>query len=236
MSYINQALDPRRRIAAIASVAAIHAAIGVGLIVGLTVSGIAPPVDTWDPFNITPERKPPPPPPTPPHPPQRPVVIIPPTPPQPPERSVVIIPPTPLPALKPQENVAVERTELTDSTVVTVVDRPLVGPRPEPLPASLFAPRGARPVNSPLGWLSNDDYPSGALRNEIEGSAAYRLIVGTNGRVSACDVTRSTGNGQLDDATCRLIVRRARFEAASDESGAKVVGTYTGTVRWEIPE
>ena len=49
-------------------------------------------------------------------------------------------------------------------------------------------------------------------------------------------MTRSTGNGQLDAATCRYIERRARFEPATDESGAKVIGSYTGTVKWEIPE
>ena len=62
------------------------------------------------------------------------------------------------------------------------------------------------------------------------------VVEATTGRVTACEVTRSTGNGQLDDATCDFIVRRARFEAATDDTGAKVVGNYTGTVRWRIPE
>ena len=40
----------------------------------------------------------------------------------------------------------------------------------------------------------------------------------------------------LDAATCKLLTRRARFEAASDETGAKIVGSYSGSVRWEIPD
>jgi protein TonB len=72
--------------------------------------------------------------------------------------------------------------------------------------------------------------------NEIEGTVGYRLVIGTNGRVASCELTRPSGNKALDDATCRLIASRARFEAATDETGAKVMGTYTGSVRWEIPD
>ena len=62
------------------------------------------------------------------------------------------------------------------------------------------------------------------------------MIVGTNGKVSSCEITRPSGNGQLDGATCRYISQRARFDPATDDTGAKVVGTYSGTVSWEIPD
>jgi len=65
MSYLDQTQDFRRSATAIAGVAAIHAAIGLGLVAGLTVVGVAPPVDTWNPFTITPEAEPTPPPPKP---------------------------------------------------------------------------------------------------------------------------------------------------------------------------
>ena len=41
---------------------------------------------------------------------------------------------------------------------------------------------------------------------------------------------------RLDDAACRRISQRARFDPATDETGGKVVGTYAGTVKWEIPD
>jgi periplasmic protein TonB len=223
MSFVDQQQDFRRRAAAIAGVAAIHAAIGASLLIGLTVTGVAPPIDTWDPFEITPDPLPKSPPPEP-------------SPPQASNKSVVVIPPTPLPPLGPPDNALVETAPTNASTVVAVVDGPVIGPTPAPLQAALFTPRGARPANNPGSWLSNDDSPAVALRAEAEGLASYRLIVGTNGRVSACDVTRSTGNNALDQATCKFIVRRARFEAATDEAGAKVVGNYSGTVRWDIPD
>ena len=69
-----------------------------------------------------------------------------------------------------------------------------------------------------------------------EGSVGYRLVIGTAGRVSSCELTRPSGQRALDDATCRLIAGRARFEPATDETGAKVLGTFIVSVRWEIPE
>ena len=49
-------------------------------------------------------------------------------------------------------------------------------------------------------------------------------------------VVRGVRLAALDDATCRLISRRAQFDPATDETGARVPGTYTGSVRWELPD
>jgi protein TonB len=222
MSYLTQAQDPRRRAAAIALTTAVHAALGLGLVVGLTVTGVTPAIEIWNPIPLTPDPEPEPLPPEP----QRQ---------QQTEETFITVPPTPLEALvtKPTEldvrESVVEQREF-------VVDRgPIVPPVLDP-PRATFAPKPVRPRNSPARWITNDDYPPRALIDEAEGVAAYRLIVGTSGQVTACEVTRSTGNGPLDDATCRFIERRARFEAATDENGAKVMGSYTGTVRWDIPE
>lgn len=221
MSYANQTQDFRRRATAIAGVAAIHAAIGLGLVIGLTVSGIAPPADTWDPFEITPDPLPKPPLPEP----QKQ---------QETQETFVTVPPTPYdPPVQSDDWVVVDPAP--DDNTLVVDPGPTVEQPVDPRPAPAFTPRGARPRNDPLGWLSTDDYPRRPLVDGLEGTAAYRLIIATSGRVSACEVTRSTGNSQLDAATCKFIERRARFEPATDETGARVVGSYTGSVRWEIP-
>jgi protein TonB len=221
MSYLNQAQDPRRRAAAIAGVTAIHAVIGLGLIVSLTVSGIAPPPDTWDPFQITPQPLPKPPPPEP----RR----------QDAPDSFVVVPESTIDVVVDPPEV-LTRDVVDDSPIVIDPGSSVDPVVPSDPPRALFTPRKPTPSNNPASWLSNEDYPARALRAEAEGIAAYRLIVGTNGRVSACEVIRSTGNAQLDAATCDNIARRARFEAATDETGAKVLGSYTGTVRWDIPD
>src|SRR5690606_844924 len=82
----------------------------------------------------------------------------------------------------------------------------------------------------------DSDYPRRAILDSAEGTVAFRLVIGTNGQVSSCELTRPSGHRALDDATCRLISRRARFDPATDETGSKVLGTYTGSVKWELPD
>lgn len=83
--------------------------------------------------------------------------------------------------------------------------------------------------------MTTNDYPSAALRNEISGVARFRAIVGPDGRVSDCEVIETSGSNVLDAATCRLIVRRARFNPALDEGGNPTSGYYTTNVRGMIP-
>jgi len=223
MSYLNHAQDPARRTKAIIAVGAIHAGLAYMLVTGLgadIVERLVPP-----PLTGTQIPLPPPPPDPKPTPKTDPVTVDP----------VAPIPPIPIP---PPPGPTYRGFDETDAVIPEVSRGTEIGPvvQPDPRPSPSFTPRLARPRNQPSGWLSNDDYPRGPLVDEVEGVAAYRLIVGTNGRVSACEVTRSTGNGQLDAATCKFIERRARFEPATDETGAKVVGNFTGTVKWEIPD
>ena len=223
MSYLNHAQDPRSRAAGIAGVAVIHAAIGVGLLAGLTVTGVVPVDDVWDPFTLTPDPLPKPPPPQP-------------QPQQQAQESFVTVPPTPIPSLA-KNPVDIVTSDPVDDTRLLVLPGPVIAPTIDPpRPRATVTPRGARPSNSPASWITTDDYPATELRREAEGVAAYRVIVGTNGRVTACEIARSTGSRRLDEATCDFIARRARFEAATDETGARIVGAYTGTVKWEIPD
>ena len=62
------------------------------------------------------------------------------------------------------------------------------------------------------------------------------MVVGSDGRVDACEITRSSGNAELDAATCKNVTRRARFEPATNGDGQKVVGSYSSTVRWQLPD
>ena len=107
-------------------------------------------------------------------------------------------------------------------------------------PASLPVPmpdrsQRARPKNNPGSWVLTNDYPVVALRNEEEGLVDFRLTIGADGRVSGCDVTRSSGSAALDEATCSIISVRAVFEPARDVNGKATTGSYANRVRWIIP-
>lgn len=85
------------------------------------------------------------------------------------------------------------------------------------------------------GRLDNADYPRSALRSGAEGTVSVRYTVGTDGRVSACAVTRSSGHAELDATTCRLIELRFRYRAARDRTGAPVAETVRKTFDWLLP-
>ncbi|RJY08207.1 energy transducer TonB [Aurantiacibacter aquimixticola] len=229
MSYANATPDAGDRAKAAVSVIAIHALLGAGLVTGLAVTGvIAPPTPEFT-GTVVVEPLPPLPEETPETPPETS---------QPP--STVTAPKPPIIFDKPT-NIPVEPIrDLPTETVRVPVPKPIPtaepGPVITPSPAPSFTPVGAVPRNGPAGWITNDDYSNSDLRREREGTARYRLVIGSNGRVNSCEITQSTGHSSLDRATCRLIQSRARFDAATDSSGAQVVGTYNGSVRWQIPE
>lgn len=86
-----------------------------------------------------------------------------------------------------------------------------------------------RPLNRPE-WITADDYPASALRNNEEGVVKFKLTVAGDGSVAHCDITASSGFADLDVATCTLIAQRARFKAPKPNM------PYYGSVGWKIPE
>jgi protein TonB len=84
-------------------------------------------------------------------------------------------------------------------------------------------------------WVTPDDYPPSALRNNEAGTTGFKLDVDASGRVSNCEVTSSSGFPDLDETACRLLPRRARFTPARDSVGNGVQSSYSSSVRWQIP-
>lgn len=97
-------------------------------------------------------------------------------------------------------------------------------------------PRGAIPFTNPGSWVSTNDYPSLALREERGGISGFTLAVSADGKVSSCSITAPSGSTDLDEATCANISRRARFYPATDIKGRPIAAAYTNRVTWRIPE
>ena len=150
----------------------------------------------------------------------------------------------PLPAA-PDTAITLDRPNSIDTMVfdVPLPPSPLPGTReivlppmpvpPAPLPA--YEGKGAVPRGNPGAWVTPDDYPSRELRMGNEGLTRFRLEIGADGRVTDCTITASSGHPGLDEAACRLVTRRARFEAATGADGAKTAGRYENAIRWQIP-
>lgn len=94
--------------------------------------------------------------------------------------------------------------------------------------------RAARPPDSPnpAGWITSDDYPMAALRNNEEGTVTITWVVDGDGRVADCKTLRTSGHDSLDRAACDAITRRARYPAAPSGSLPRV---FTRRVAWKLP-
>lgn len=222
-AYANQ---PQNRATAIVAVAGIHAGLGALLIYGLTTGGFAPPEIP----NLTAGQiaiEPPPPPPTP----------EPTTAPNTSSRPVVApVPPLPLPSAGPN----IDTTDIILPPAPPVpTPMPKVTPTlapPPPVPTPTLDPVAARPANNPGGWVTQNDYRSSWVSRGYAGEVRFRLSVGASGRVESCSVTRSSGISALDETTCQLVTRRARFDPAKNGQGRAVPGSYSNAVRWQLPD
>ena len=103
------------------------------------------------------------------------------------------------------------------------------------LPTAAGAAQPARPLANLGSYLSPDDYPAAAMRNNEQGRVAFSLDVGADGRVTACRVRQSSGSAALDSATCRIMRSRARFAPARDAQGVPTTGSADAAVTWALP-
>lgn len=93
------------------------------------------------------------------------------------------------------------------------------------------AARSSEPSN-PADWITSDDYPMAALRNNEEGIVTITWAVNGDGRVDDCKTLRTSGHDSLDRAACDAITRRARYPAVPSGSLPRV---FTRRVVWQIP-
>lgn len=82
-------------------------------------------------------------------------------------------------------------------------------------------------------WIRSADYPPWD-RETLEGVVEVKLLVDATGVTTGCSVTVSSGNAKLDEYTCSLLMKRARFEPARGLHGKRVPGEVVQAVHWEV--
>jgi protein TonB len=93
---------------------------------------------------------------------------------------------------------------------------------------------GDTPPRQIRGRLKNSDYPAAAGASGVSGTVSVRYVVETDGRVSDCEVTRSSGSQILDETTCRLIRERFRFRPSLDAQGRPVPAAIVENHSWFV--
>lgn len=137
----------------------------------------------------------------------------------------------------PFEDVVINTAPIGDVTIIADPPAlPRAEPVPEPIPLPKIAPTKLKPRGNPANWVTNEDYPAAALRSEEQGRTRFSLAVAADGRPTSCTITASSGSSTLDNAACRLLMRRARFEPGKDADGVVTGGSYANSFNWQIPE
>lgn len=215
MSYLDH--TSRRRPATIAAVTLVHLGIGYAIISGLAITVVR----YVTPITQTELYK------DPPLPPEHDV----PPPPRATHDSSIAPAQRPLVAAGtfPVQTVDIYPSDAGTKPIIEPVFRDLDPPKPD-------LTRPVQPAAGRIGWVTTEDYPPQPLREGIKGAVAISVQVGADGRVQSCAVTKSSGNAALDDATCRLYVRRAHFQPALDAAGKPLASVYTDRIRWELPQ
>lgn len=219
MAYADQQMSGNK-ITALIIVAILHVVVGYALVTGLAYEAIKKVKEVTSAVNIE-EEKPPEEPPPPPPPKED-------TPPPP-----IVAPPPPISFNAPAPQVQT----VNEAPAIPAPPAPVALPAPPAAPPPpRFTPKAATPKGNPGNWATSNDYPSRALREEREGTTGFRVTVGPDGKVTDCQITRSSGSPDLDEATCSNVRRRARFAPATDGEGNPTTGSYSNSIRWVIPK
>ena len=223
MSYAQRREISSNRTAAIVVVALLHVALGYALVTGLAYNVIKQAAEDLKTFDV--EEEPPPPPEEPP----------------PPPENIPDIPPPPQVAAPPP----LVRTPVVESPVQATPNPPPFVPTPVARPAPPAPPAPPPPppvrrveaqsaVGSLQGLFRSEDYPTSALEREEQGTVVVSMQIGTNGRLTGCNVTKSSGSRTLDSATCRVLRNRARFTPARDTNGNPTSDTKSQSITWRL--
>lgn len=112
----------------------------------------------------------------------------------------------------------------------------LTADRPEPADPRTTLPRPAKPADNPRNWISSDDYPPSAARENQQGSVTFRFKIMQDGRVRDCTIARSSGSTLLDSTACGIFTLHARYWPARDAAGKAISETRMQTVKWQLSE
>ncbi len=147
----------------------------------------------------------------------------------------------------PTDPVAKSSTESIPTLPIDIILGPLAGdlknadgdggPVAEPpMPVTKVPPVAARPIGDQGQWIRPNDYPLRALQENWSGVTRLHLVIGADGRVSACSITASSGHDQLDRVACAKLTERARFSPARNADGTGREGSFDTAIRWEIQD
>lgn len=102
-------------------------------------------------------------------------------------------------------------------------------------PAAALAQTAPEPL-APEIWFKDSGWVCDWHACDGGGTVRFALTVTPQGRVKACEIIESSGNFRIDENTCKLLTRRARFTPAQDKRGKQVEGRWESRIHWKVPD
>lgn len=102
--------------------------------------------------------------------------------------------------------------------------------------ASAALPNNANeavPASDPTRWIQVKDWPRAIDFDRGQGPdwiVRFKLTVVRTGRVTRCQIINGNGSSEIDSATCRALLSRARFKPHADQSRY-----FVRRYRWSLP-
>ena len=93
----------------------------------------------------------------------------------------------------------------------------------------------AAPIGNPGEWITTEDYPLEALRDQTEGVTAILFQIATDGSVGNCVIVGSSGSPLLDTAACAVFSARAKYRPSTDKDGKPIMSSAMQRIRWQLP-
>lgn len=212
MAYADEGISKNRMIA-LGIVALLHVFLGYAFITGLALKAVKAIVQPLETVNVEEEAPPPE------------------EPPPPPPKDIEIPPFVPPPEVSIAQDAPTN--SITTQSEIARPDPPRVAPPAPPAPPAAVAPPSPATPKGRGNAFTDDDFPDASRRAEEQGVTRVSYVVGVDGKVSSCTVTQSSGFPRLDDATCKIIMRRFRFNPATRD-GQPVPEPKTQPVRWQL--
>lgn len=93
--------------------------------------------------------------------------------------------------------------------------------------------RPAMPATNPGTWLTPSDYPRDLLAEGKQGMVQVRLSVGPDGRPTQCHIQQSTRPVGFEEAVCKGLMRKSRFEPALGAQGQPIASYWRTAVKFD---
>lgn len=91
-----------------------------------------------------------------------------------------------------------------------------------------------QPIN-PNDWIKPDDYPPDAALRGEQALIVASLEVDATGVPRACRVISGAEAATLSEATCKILLARAKFIPAKDKEGKSIASQFEARWRWATP-